>query len=135
MLLPVAYHWSPHDRYYAIMQNGLIPYAPPAVHTIFNETTGNDVIGWPYICFALEPSAAWRLSGDMDHASDIEDWDLWQVQFSDGDELHFRSEWGPQILELRVYNAVPPDRVWWVATRTPRSAREAPPIKRVVKKR
>jgi hypothetical protein len=55
----------------------------------------------------------------MEWASEIEEWDLWLVDLADGDEIHIRAEFGPNLYEIRVRNAIPADRVWWVAQREP----------------
>lgn len=125
MLLPVLYHWSPRDRYHDIVTGGLKPFSEPTVSTV-NDLNGTTVTGWPYICLGTSPSAAWSLSGDMDWTTEIEEWDLWQVRLSDDDEVHFRAEFGASLKEIRVHNAIGPDRVWWVATRSPQVAREKP---------
>lgn len=54
----------------------------------------------------------------MSWTSEIEEWDLWQVRLQDGDEVHYRSDFGPVLKEIRVYNAIPADRAWWVARRS-----------------
>lgn len=125
MTLETLFHWSPHDRFHAISMHGLAPYTPPRIETI-NEELGTKVAGWPYICLGTTPSSAWSLSGDMDEETEVDGWDLWQVNLVDTDEVHVRSEWGPVIHEVRVHNAIGADRIWWVATRTPPSALEVP---------
>jgi hypothetical protein len=114
MLLGPLYHWSPADRREQILRDGLQPYAPPAVSGGGEMST----IAWPYLCFGLTAKGAWRYSGDMgyDHLSETE-WDLWQVALADTDEVHIRAEFGPRVKEVRVHNAIPADRVWWVARR------------------
>jgi len=115
MLLPALFHWSPADRRTDILRDGLKPYAPPAV------SGGGEMsaIAWPYLCFGTTPQAAWRYSGDLDynHLDDVE-WDLWQVSLSDTDEVHIRPDFGNAVKEVRVHNAIPADRVWWVARRS-----------------
>lgn len=71
----------------------------------------------PYICLATTPSCAWGLSGDMMSVTEIDEWDLWQVHVADSDHIKIRSDLGVVIQEIRVLNAVPADRVWWVAER------------------
>lgn len=110
MIIPALYHWSPIDRRDAIRRGGLQPYCPPTIST-------GDLI-WPYLCLGSTPSAAWGLSGDMDWVTEIDDWDLWQVRLADGDEVRYRSDFGPVLKEIRVFNTIPPDRVWHVATRS-----------------
>jgi hypothetical protein len=108
------------------MQNGLKPFCEPVLSTATNPVNGNQIVGWPYICLGTTPSAAWGLSGDMDWVSEVEEWDLWQVNLAENDEVHIRPDFGWDVKEVRVHNAIGSDRVWWVATRTSPVAREAP---------
>lgn len=110
MLLPALFHWSPSDRRSVIRTEGLRPYCPPTI------STGD--LAWPYLCFSPTPSSAWGLSGDMQWVSEIDDWDLWQVRLAEGDEVHYRNDFGPVLREIRVYNAIPADRLWFVGTRS-----------------
>lgn len=112
VILPALYHWSPTSRRREIREKGLLPYQA-AVRTAFTPRA-------PYVCFATSPSQAWGLSGDMADESEVEKWDLWQVRLAEGDEMHVRPEFGMAIKEVRVFNAIPPDRVWYVATRPAR---------------
>jgi len=118
LLLPALFHWAPADRRPSIRAEGLRPYCPPTIST-------GDNVTWPYLCFSPSPSAAWGLSGDMAWVSEIEQWDLWQVRLADGDEVHYRSDFGPKLTEIRVYNTIPADRCWYVATRQPACAEQA----------
>lgn len=107
MILPAMYHWSPADRYESIRRNGLVPGSPACVAS-----------GEPaYVCLSPVPSSGWGLSGDMDWASDVDEWDLWQVRLQEGDEVHVRSDFGPVIREVKAHGVIGPDRVWWVARR------------------
>lgn len=110
MLLPALYTWSPSDRRRSILAEGLRPYSAPVTH-------GGEERA-PYLCFATTPSAGWGLSGDMSWTSEIEEWDLWQVRLQDGDEVHYRADFGPVLKEIRVYNAIPADRLWLVGARS-----------------
>lgn len=77
-------------------------------------------ITWLHLCFATTPRGAWRYSGGMgyEHFEEHEaGWDLWQVTLAEPDEVHVLPVWGPTICEVRVRNAIPADRVWWVARR------------------
>ncbi|MET0601848.1 MAG: hypothetical protein ABW167_07650 [Baekduia sp.] len=114
MLLPVLFHWSPGDRRQSIIREGLKPYSPTTVST--REASG-EVVVWPYVCLSPAPATAWGLSGDMGWASAVDVWDLWQVRLTGDDEVHVRSEWGNHLREIRVRNAIPPDRVWWCGRR------------------
>lgn len=116
MLLPALFHWSPADRRAAIRAEGLRPYAPANISTQLDDD--DRALAWPYLCFSPTPSSAWGLSGDMEWASEIDAWDLWQVRLAEGDEVHYRGDFGPVLREIRVYGAIPADRVWYVATRT-----------------
>lgn len=107
--LGALYHWSPADRRPSILKHGLVPGS--------TTTLCGSEIG--YVCLGSTPRGGWLLSGDMEWASEIEDWDLWQVTLVDGDEVRIRPDWGPNIVEVKVHNTIPPDRVWWVGTRQP----------------
>lgn len=77
-------------------------------------------VAWPYLCFGTTPKGAWRYSGGMgyEHFEQYEaGWDLWQVTLADRDEVHVLPSWGPAICEVRIHNAIPADRVWWVGRR------------------
>lgn len=108
-VLGALYHWAPADRREDIFHHGLHPFSPPA---LTSSTIG-------YVCLGTTPSAAWGLSGDMEWVQEIEDWDLWQVRLADGDHVTIRSEWGPVLKEIRVFNVLAADRVWWVGQRAP----------------
>lgn len=117
LLLPILYHWAPTDRRDGIWRAGLQPYSPPVCHS------GD--LAYPYICLATTPSSAWGLSGDLDHVSEVESWDLWQARLEEGDEVHYRSDFGPVLREIRVRSPIPGDRLWYVATREIPAARQA----------
>jgi hypothetical protein len=107
VILPALFHWAPAERHESIRTTGLVPFSPSTIAS--GELA--------YICLSPTPSSGWGLSGDMDWASDIEEWDLWQVRLSDGDEVHIRSDFGPVIREVKVHNPIAAERVWWVARR------------------
>lgn len=122
MLLPALYHWSPSDRREAIRREGLRPYSPPVVHG-----AGVPDTAFPYLCLGTEPSGAWSLSGDMAWVGDVASWDLWQVRLADGDEVHYRADFGPELREVRLHSVVPADRVWFVGTREQPDVRPVDP--------
>jgi hypothetical protein len=111
MKVSPVYHWSPVERHDEILKSGLQPYSVP---TVVSSTE----VAMPYICFGTSPATAWYLSGDMDYVSEIEDWDLWEVILNENDEVHIRAFFGNEIKEVRAYNSIPADRVWWVGQRT-----------------
>lgn len=118
MHLSTLYHWSPRERRETIRSEGLKPYQRPAVSTEseFNEDWAH---GFGCICFGTDPARAWTYSGDMQHVSEVEDWDLWMLkEVADTDEVRIRAEFGRQIKEVRIFNPVSADRLWWVGERT-----------------
>lgn len=114
--LPTLYHWSPRDRREEIREVGLTPYKPGTL--VSDDAAAEWAHGFGCICFGTDPASAWSLSGDMQHVSEIETWDLWQLrEIADGDEVRVRAEFGPRIWEVRIFNPVAADRLWWVAER------------------
>ena len=117
MKLPPLYHWSPIERRETIRSEGLKPYSPPWVKTD-DPDDAEWAMGCGVVCLGFTPSAAWGLSGAIDRfiSEDIE-WDLWQVNLGENDEVHVRSEFGDVLQEVRVHNPITADRIWWVGTR------------------
>ncbi len=113
MILPALYHWSPSVNRVPIQEGGL--RLPTEVRDL--TVTSRWAPGCACISLGPSPSAAWALSGNLQAASDCESWDVWQVRLVEGDEVHVRAEFGPAVKEVRVHNAIPADRVWWVGTR------------------
>lgn len=109
MRLEPLFHWSPATRRDKIRVEGLRPYSPPTV------SSGD--LAYPYISLGLTPSAAWGLSGDMEWVSEIDIWDLWQVQLPEKAETHIRPVWGSIIEEVKIHSAIPADHIWWVGSR------------------
>lgn len=107
MRLDPLYHWSPTDRRAQIVVHGLRPGSPATV-------AGGEL---PYVCFSLTASRAWSLSGAMEWAQEIEEWDLWQARLVDGDDVRVRPDHGPYIHEIKVYGPIPADRLWYAGTR------------------
>jgi hypothetical protein len=110
VIIPVLFHWSPSERRREIEANGLQPYQLATVCSDPELTS-------PYICFSPTPSRAWALSGAMDWVSEIDQWDLWQATLADRDHVCVRSDFGPEIQEIKVYGSIPADRLWLVGSR------------------
>ena len=110
MILPALFHWSPRERRDEILRQGL---------RLFAASSGGAPDGLPMICLGTSPRDAWLLSGDTNWGREEEDWDLWQVTLADYDQVRVRTENGPRIWEVKVHNAIPADRLWWVGQRQP----------------
>lgn len=107
MILPAMFHWSPTERRSGIFASGLIPFKP--------NTVASGLLA--HVCLAPTPSSAWTLSGGTGW-SEIEEWDLWQVRLGPNDDVHIRPEFGDIVREIQVRNAISPDRIWYVGSRT-----------------
>lgn len=107
------YHWSPRKRRKQIVRHGLRPHMIPTVSLIEDED-------WrpPYICLGTTPMLAWQLSGglrrdNLPHGP----WDLWEITPAGNDEFKIRTDWGPDIIEVRCLNRIPKRRVAWIGER------------------
>lgn len=105
MILNTLFHWSPAARRAAILRAGLRPGAEP--------TTCSQVMD--YLCLGVDPRRAWVLSGSMDYTPNGS-WDLWQVELDSEHEVRLRVEDG-QLVEVKVHAAIPPSRLWLIASR------------------
>lgn len=125
MRLEPLYHWAPSERRTAILKGGLVPYSAPVVHGATGEA--DERLAFAYLCFGLTAQTAWAYSAaSRDGLEDeFDGWDLWQVWPGERAAMHALPHWGPEIQEVRITNAVPADRLWYVATRRSLSA-EAP---------
>lgn len=103
------YHWAPSDRRTTILREGLVPGSKS---TISSEEVS-------YVSLGPSPRRAWTYSGDLSWASELENWDLWQVTLSDTDDCRVRTDYGTTVIEVRAHNVIPPDRVWFVGQRKP----------------
>jgi hypothetical protein len=104
----VLYHWSPKDNRESILKNGL---------QIAQKCSDGTEAYFPWVCLATTPSSAWGLLPYDPLGSEHEEWDLWQVQVTEGDHLSIRGDFAPFIREVRVLHGLPADRVWWVGER------------------
>lgn len=115
MILGQLYHWSPGDRRELIRADGLKPYQEPAVRADPAEGFAH---GYGSISLGFDPAGAWEYSGDLQHMTEHKNWDLWQVLvLADHDQVRIRAEFGPRVHEIKVFNPIPPDRLWWVGER------------------
>lgn len=107
MNLNPLYHWSPAERFDNIRFQGLRPGSEPTVASGPLE----------YICLGTTPALGWRISGAMEYVSEIEHWDLWQVDLPDNAELWIRGDFGPTVSEIKCRTPIPAERLWWVGRR------------------
>lgn len=75
----------------------------------------------PTICFALTPSWAWELSGNMNWAPSG-DWDLWQARWGSLQDPDILPAWGDSqlhgIYEVRSTHRIYKRDLWLVGSRT-----------------
>lgn len=124
LLILTGYHWSPVACRAKIRRRGLRPATETAVWTrpvpagtrghFYEEDGAETVLA---VCLGTTPSTAWALSGAIT-ADRGSEWDLWEVELAEEDEVHFRPEAGGRLDELRVVNRIPKSRVWHVGVRT-----------------
>ncbi|MDD2493956.1 MAG: hypothetical protein PHE29_02070 [Tissierellia bacterium] len=117
MLLSKVYHWSPTTNRKSILQNGLkilnshIEYENPL-------TGKNEVWECPYICTSLEARTAYTYVEPMFmDDGEMPSMDLYEIDLINSDEVEFRNDYTIQIIEVRIYNSISPERIHYIATR------------------
>lgn len=115
VLLSPVYHWSPIENRKAILQEGLkigmadIRYTNPV-----SKKEETWVI--PYICTSIDPLIAWNYFSAK-YEDDPPPADLYEVRVLPEDSARIRNDGSPSIVEVRLENTIPPDRVRYIATR------------------
>lgn len=109
MILSTLFHWAPTERRESIRSEGLKPYQAPTV-------CSDQTLVSPYLSCSPDPAIGWSLSGAMDW-HECDDWDLWQVRLAEHDDVRIRPDFGPAIQEVKLYNPIPADRLWFVGQR------------------
>lgn len=121
-LLGQMFHWSPIEVRPSIRKRGLKPTCPTAVAgrpvppDLGHFVTEDELDGLPGVCLGTSPAVAWSLSGVWSAARGSV-WDLWEVRLTVDDEVHVRTEYGPEINEVRVLGRIPRSRCWHVGSR------------------
>lgn len=109
MILPedtTLYHWSPAARRKGIARSGLIP-GKLSVDRLWRP---------PYVAFALNPRAAWQMSGEIH--PEIPSWDLWVVYITSIDHGLETIPWDDgSTREVRVYTKTPASELFYVGSR------------------
>jgi hypothetical protein len=118
MLINKVYHWSPTTNRKDILQKGLLILNSFIKYK--NTVTKKDEI-WncPYICASLEPRTAYIYVPPMfANDGEIPSLDLYEVDIKDTDEIILRNDNTNEIIEVRICNSIPGDRVHYIATRS-----------------
>lgn len=105
--LGAMYHWSPKRHRRSILRDGL---------KVMSESE-RGIPEFPWICLAPTPSAAWGYLPASMTSEDNLPLDLWMVRLGDYTRTQIITTDGPNICEVRAFQSIPPDRIWWVAER------------------
>lgn len=123
LYLGALYHWSPLHCRASIRKRGLKPTCDTAVlHRPVPVNLGHiemdhEVVTIKAVCLGSSPALAWGLSGVYD-TKPGDQWDLWEVNLTDADEVHVMPEQGQRLDEVRVLGPIPRSRIWHVGMRT-----------------
>jgi hypothetical protein len=111
-----VYHWSPTVNRERILREGLLIMNSQIDYE--NPITGTPE-SWkpPYICTSPDPWTAYTYVIPMFGEGNVPPLDLFCIELAEGDDVIFRNDRTIHIIEVRVCNSVPPDRVHYLATR------------------
>jgi hypothetical protein len=115
MKLLICYHWSPTKNREKICKEGL---------TLFNSSIEyeNNITGiketWKpgYICSSLDPRTAY-IYVIPTFSSEVPSMDLYSFDLIDTDEIILSNDHTREIIEVRILNSIPADRIHYIATR------------------
>lgn len=114
MVVDKVYHWSPSSNRDNILKSGLIINQE---HEYENPCNGEiEVWKCPYICTSLDPYTALVYVKPTFDAG-VPPLDLFQISISTNDSCYFRNDGGVNIIEVRLLNTIPPDRIRYLGSR------------------
>lgn len=115
MKITTVYHWSPSTNREEILKSG-IKIMMSEIH-YYNEVSQKEEC-WkpPYICASTEAQTALTYVLPMFN-EDVPELDLFQIILNDADRIEFRNDGTNKIIEVRIKNTIPADRVLYIATR------------------
>lgn len=115
LTLDIVYHWSPSSNRKSILTNGLQLFQKSFEYV--NPVTKKDEV-WltPYICTGTTPWVALCYCIPT-FDGEIPPLDLYQIILSDMDAVVFRNDKSREIIEVRIQNTIPPDRINYIASR------------------
>jgi hypothetical protein len=115
-----VYHWSPSENRKAILKEGLHIFADETIYEYEHKgDTVKEVWSAPYICTCTN---AWKalcyVYPRFQYDDLIPDMDLWQIKLTKDDQVQFRNDGTIEIIEVRVFNNIPSNRVRYIASRS-----------------
>jgi len=113
----IVYHWSPSKNRNSILKNGLTVLNGNAIEYENPVTGKNETWIPPYICTSPDAWKAYVYVTPMFRGDDLPELDLYQVTLTEKDDCIFRNDRTIEIIEVRVLNSIPADRVKYLATR------------------
>ena len=116
MKLGKVYHWSPTANREKILKEGLTILNSSIEYE--NSNTGEKEV-WkpPYLCTSLDPWTAYVYVAPMIDATEVPSLDLFYFELAETDDVVIRNDRTIEIIEVRVLNSIPADRVHYLATR------------------
>jgi hypothetical protein len=115
MIINMVYHWSPRKNRDAILKDGIKILMSELEYE--NPVTGKpEVWNPPYICTSPDPETA-LVYVEPTFDGEVPALDLYQVWILETDKVVFRNDGTNRIIEVRVKNTIPPDRIRYIATR------------------
>jgi len=119
MRITTVYHWSPTVNRKAILREGLKIFSSK-IEYINNITKKDEVWDCPYICTSPDIRVAYQYVKPMftdDEDKNMPSMDLYEINIFDKDEIILRNDNTNEIIEVRIANSIPSDRVHYIATR------------------
>lgn len=117
MTVRTVFHWSPTANRESILRGGLLVLSGAPIE-YENPVTGEPE-SWkpPYVCTSPDPWTAYTYVIPMFGEGNVPSLDLYRVDLAEGDDVILRNDRTVRIIEVRVLNSIPADRVHYLATR------------------
>ena len=111
-----VYHWSPTKNRERILKEGLLIMMSEIEYE--NPVTGKAETWKPaYICTSPDPWTAYRYVIPIFGEGNVPPLDLFMVDIDEKDDVILRNDRTINIIEVRLCNSIPADRVHYLASR------------------
>lgn len=115
MEITIVYHWTAKHLKKPIIQTGIKPFSRTQ---LYENPENKHIESWstPYIYTSLDPKTALSYVRNELISREFEEASLFQIKLTENDDCFIRMA-DNKIVEVRIRNTIPADRVFFIGDR------------------